>query len=158
MNKQLRASRTCEDMLEVRPNHLNELEYLLVHHHHALVKGAITCATGFRVLPMLQNGVSVLGSRWRVSLFCARFALSRLRLLLFEDRLFRFVRGVKGPEFSAPAFSTRTLPGSDECGGQPSASHQTKQFEQKPKPNLNWTKTSKIPTKQPPVVIPTAQQ
>ena len=29
----------------------------------------------------------VLGSRWGVSLFCARFALSKLRLLLFEARL-----------------------------------------------------------------------
>ena len=30
-----------------------------------------------RVLPMLQNGVSVLGSRWGgVGLFCARFALA----------------------------------------------------------------------------------
>ena len=45
-----------------------------------------------RVLPTLQNGVSVLGSRSGVGLFCARFALalrslSRLRLFLFEARL-----------------------------------------------------------------------
>ena len=52
-----------------------------------------------RVLPTLQNGVSVLGSRWGVGLFCARFALSKLRLLLFEARLSGYcVRegGVKG--------------------------------------------------------------
>ena len=51
-------------------------------------------------MPTLQNGVSVLGSRWGgVSLFCARFALalrslSRLRLFLFEARLSGYcVRG-----------------------------------------------------------------
>ena len=52
----------------------------------------------FRVLPMLQNGVSVLGSRWGGQPAC--FALSRLRLFLFEARLSGYcVReggGVKG--------------------------------------------------------------
>ena len=75
-----------------------------------------------RVLPTLQNGVSVLGSRWGgVSLFCARFALalrllSRLRLFLFEARLsgVREGGGVKGvnPGFLVLAFSTGTLKGS----------------------------------------------
>ena len=67
----------------------------------------------FRVLPMLQNGVSVLGSRWGGQPAC--FALSRLRLFLFEARLSGYcVReggGVKGvnPGFLVLAFSTRTL-------------------------------------------------
>ena len=67
--------------------------------------GALGCfrfhanLVALRVLPTLQNGVSVLGSRWGVGLFCARFALSKLRLLLFEARLSGYcVRegGVKG--------------------------------------------------------------
>ena len=59
----------------------------------------------------------VLGSRWGVSLFCARFALSKLRLLLFEARLSGYcvregeVKGIN-PGFLVLGFSnfsTRTL-------------------------------------------------
>ena len=67
--------------------------------------GALGCfrfhanLVALRVLPTLQNGVSVRGLRWGVGLFCARFALSKLRLHLFEARLSGYcVRegGVKG--------------------------------------------------------------
>ena len=56
----------------------------------------------------------VLGSRWGVSLFCARFALSKLRLLLFEARLSGYcvregeVKGIN-PGFLVLGFSTRAL-------------------------------------------------
>ena len=56
----------------------------------------------------------VLGSRWGVSLFCARFALSKLRLLLFEARLSGScvregeVKGIN-PGFLVLGFSTRAL-------------------------------------------------
>ena len=72
------------------------------------------------VLPMLQNGVSVLGSRWggSASFALALRSLSRLRVFLFEARLSGYcVReggGVKGvnPGFLVLAFSTGTLKGS----------------------------------------------
>ena len=67
----------------------------------------------------------VLGSRWGVSLFCARFALSKLRLLLFEARLSGYcvregeVKGIN-PGFLVLGFSTRALKSrggfrQDEC-------------------------------------------
>ena len=67
-----------------------------------------------RVLPTLQNGVSVLGSRWGGSacFALALRSLSRLRLFLFEARLSGVREGeVKGvnPAFLVFAFSTRTL-------------------------------------------------
>ena len=75
---------------------------------------------------MLLNGLSVLGSRWGGQ--PARFALSRLRLFLFEARRSGyFVREgeVKGPGFLVLAFSTRTLKSSgfrhDECRPEASA-------------------------------------
>ena len=51
------------------------------------------------VLPMLQNGVSVLGSRWGVGGQPVLRSLSRLRLLLFEARLSGYcVRGGESRE------------------------------------------------------------
>ena len=72
-----------------------------------------------RVLPRLQNGVSILGSRWAGSA-CVALALRSPGCGCFCLRLdFQVtvsVRGSQGPGFLMPAFSTRTLKSSGVPG------------------------------------------
>ena len=66
-----------------------------------------------RVLQMLQNGVSVLGSRWGgqpvLCLLCARSPGCGCFCLRLDFQVTVSMRGVKGPGFSVLAFSVRTL-------------------------------------------------